>query len=149
MEKQNTIMITLRKMKNIALLVASCSMMFSCDFLEIVPEEQVTLEDATRNPDATLGFMYSCYAGIRSPMNIREAEASIDECAFPPLVVNNKQEISYGLYTPENVLDTRWNRFYESIAQTNLFLRELDNARGCDPADIEEWKAEAYFLLAY
>lgn len=136
-------------MKNIALLVASCSMMFSCDFLEIVPEEQVTLEDATRNPDATLGFMYSCYAGIRSPMNIREAEASIDECAFPPLVVNNKQEISYGLYTPENVLDTRWNRFYESIAQTNLFLRELDNARGCDPADIEEWKAEAYFLLAY
>lgn len=133
----------------IVLLSVLCSVMSSCDFLDVVPEEQATLNDATRNPDAVLGFMYSCYAGVRSPLQYNMSEFSADECVFPPLWNNYGQQVSYGLYTPESVKDYRWNQFFASIAQTHLFLRELVNAKGCTEEDIEEWKAEAYFLLAY
>lgn len=142
-------MITLNKIKHAVMLVTSCSLMSACNFLEIVPEEQVTLDDATRDSEATLGFLYSCYAGIRTPMGASNIESSIDESATSPLIDNSRQRTAYGLYTAESPQDDRWDDFYESIAQTHLFLRELKNARGCEPADIEEWKAEAHFLLAY
>ena len=142
---------TVDKIRKITIVLLSvlCGVMTSCDFLDVVPEEQVTLKDATRNPDAVLGFMYSCYNGVRSPLQYNMSEFSADECAFPPLWNNYGQQVSYGLYTPESVKDYRWNSFFASIAQTHLFLRELENARGCSEEDIEEWKAESYFLLAY
>ena len=37
----------------IVLLSVLCSVMSSCDFLDVVPEEQATLNDATRNPLVT------------------------------------------------------------------------------------------------
>lgn len=142
-------MVTLNKIKNIAMLVASCSLLGACNFLEIVPPEQAELDDATRDAEATSGFMYSCYAGIRSPMGASGVEMSADECAFPPLVDNARRSTSYGLYTAESPQDDRWDDCYNYIAQTHLFLREVEKARGCTPEEIEGWKAEAYFLLAY
>lgn len=134
--------------KSSIIFLAVCSMMTSCDFLEIVPEEQATLEDATRNPESTLGFLYSCYNGVRNPHQ-NNIEGAADEYVAPEPWNGSAQKIAYGLFTPENNVDNLWQNFYRYIGQTNLFLREIENARGCNESDIEEWKAEAYFLLAY
>ena len=46
----------------------------SCDYLDVVPPEQAGLPDATKDYDATLRFLYSCYGGITNPMNYSTVE---------------------------------------------------------------------------
>lgn len=118
----------------------------SCDFLDIVPPEQATLTDATKSASNTLDFLYSCYSGVWNPLTAN----TTDEHAFPAGWGGAHRSVSYGLYTPANVVDDgRWSTFFKSINQTHLFLRELETAREVSESQKEQWRAEAYFLLAY
>lgn len=135
-----------------ALLVATTVLTSSCDFLDIVPVEQEGLIDATKDANATLGFLQSCYNGIVNPIRYTGAEASADEYALPPRWASDgyaSHKYAYDLITPQSLPDNRWDRYYEYIGRTHLFLQELPKARGVTEADKIQWEAEAYFLLAY
>lgn len=140
--------------KNIKLYAASlviamgCSVT-SCDFLEVVPAEKPTLPDATKDYTTTLGFLYSCYAGIQNPVYFAKPEGSSDEFAIPGLWSYACQSVGYGLYNPHNLLDHRWGNYYRFIGQCHLFLQELENAKGVTESDKIRWTAEAKFLIAY
>lgn len=121
----------------------------SCDFLEVVPTEKPTLPDATKDYNSTLGFLYSCYAGIQNPVYFANAEGSADEFAIPESWGYACQNVGYGLYTPHNLLDHRWGNYYRFIGQCHLFLQELQNAQGVTESDKTRWIAEAKFLIAY
>lgn len=136
------------KIKNIGrvLTVASCLTLTSCNFLDIVPPEQATLGDATKNAENTLNFMISCYANIYNPLK----PFATDEHVWPAGWGGAHRYFAYGLQTPADPrAEERWEKFYRSINQCWLFLREVENARGCDEFQLEQWKAEVYFLLAY
>ena len=144
----------MRLLKNIklwssAFAMAMCGIVSSCDFLDVVPVEQPGLSDATQDAESTLGFLYSCYAGVRSPMSYTDSEASTDEYALPELWGHAAHKVAYNLNTPQNLIDHRWGSFYRFVGQTHLFLQELENARGISEQQRTEWSAEAKFLLAY
>lgn len=144
----------MKLLKNIKLYAASlviamgCSVT-SCDFLEVVPAEKPTLPDATKDYTTTLGFLYSCYAGIQNPVYFAKPEGSSDEFAIPGLWSYACQSVGYGLYNPHNLLDHRWGNYYRFIGQCHLFLQELENAKGVTESDKIRWTAEAKFLIAY
>lgn len=129
--------------------MAAMFLMTSCDFLDVVPPEQAKLPDATKTVESTLGFLYSCYAGVRNPMPYTDIEASADEYALPPLWMHTSHKAAYDLNTPQSLLDHRWGRFYRFIGQTLLFLKELDKTNVVTDEKRKEWIAEANFLLAY
>lgn len=129
--------------------MAAMFLMTSCDFLDVVPPEQAELPDATKTVESTLGFLYSCYAGVRNPMPYTDIEASADEYALPPLWMQTSHKAAYDLNTPQSSLDHRWGRFYRFIGQTLLFLKELDKTNVVTDEKRKEWIAEANFLLAY
>ena len=52
-----------------SLLILSTCCLTSCNFLDVVPPEQAGLGDAVKKPESTLGFLYSCYAGIKGSSN--------------------------------------------------------------------------------
>ena len=53
---------TLKNIGKIALLsLALCGGTTSCNYLDVVPPEQASLPDATKDPESTLGFLFSCY----------------------------------------------------------------------------------------
>lgn len=132
------------------LVFALCSLTTSCEFLDVVPVEQPELPDATKDAEATLGFLYSCYAGIRNPIDYTSIEGSADEYALPQLWAHASVNGAYDLSTPKNCLDWRWgNNDYRFIGQSWLFLQELENARGVTEEQKQEWTAEAKFLIAY
>lgn len=137
------------KIVSVALLAATCGLMTSCDFLEVVPLEQPGLSDATKDYDATLGFLYSCYAGIQNPVYFDKAEGSADEYAIPELWGRSCQTVGFGLWTAQNLPDHRWGAYYRFIGQCHLFLQELKNARGVTEQDKIVWEAEAKFMIAY
>lgn len=130
------------------LMVSVCCSMISCDYLDVVPPEQAELPDATKDPEATLGFLYSCYAGIRNPIDYTVSEASTDEFALPELWGHRGHLISYDQNLPNNP-DHRWGSLYRFVGQSHLFLQELKNAPGLTDQQRKEWAAEANFLIAY
>ena len=62
-----------RNLSNVALLslAMTCSMT-SCEYLDIVPPEQPDLQDANKDRAGTLGFLYSCYAGVINPRTMKD-----------------------------------------------------------------------------
>lgn len=130
-------------------LVATSCLVSSCNFLDVVPVEQASLPDATKDAESTLGFLYSCYAGIRNPMSYTDVEASADEYAMPELWGHAAHKVAFNLSTPQSLTDHRWGSFYRFIGQTHLFLQELENAQGITEQQRIEWTAEAKFMLAY
>ncbi len=128
------------------LALASCLTVTSCDFLDIIPPEQATLSDATKDAQRTLNFMLSCYANVWNPLT----PDVTDEHAWPAPWGGAHRYVSYGLQTPANPKDdSRWAMFYRSINQCYLFLRELEHAQGCTEEQKSQWRAEVNFLLAY
>ena len=136
-----------------ATLAASCSLFTSCNFLDVVPPEQADLEDATANKEKTLGFLFSCYAGINAycPYNYSGYDASTDEFVVPALWSESGQKIAYGLNTPTNVVDGwMWgNSIYRYIGQCYLFKQQLPGALEVSEEEKVKWAAEADFLIAY
>lgn len=136
------------KKSHIYLLAATCCMYSSCDFLDVVPPEQANLTDAVKDAEATLGFLFSCYAGVQNPLGYTRMEASADEYALPELWGHYANTAAYNLVTPQNA-EHRWGTLYRFIGQTHLFLQNIEYAQGVTEEQRTEWIAEAHFLLAY
>lgn len=122
----------------------------ACNFLDIVPPEQAKLKDATKNKDAALGFLHSCYAGIQNPYNYSTVEASSDEWVLPLLWGESAQKICWGENTAANIADGwRWGTYYRYIGQCLLAKQEFLKAKNLDENDVKKWCVELDFLIAY
>ena len=136
-----------------SLLILSTCCLTSCNFLDVVPPEQAGLGDAVKKPESALGFLYSCYAGIKgssNPITYTGMEAaSTDEFVFPELWGHSGQRAGWGLLTPESPGDWKWGNIYRYIGQCYLFLSQLPNALDVSEVQKREWTAEANFLIAY
>lgn len=132
-------------------LIAGLSLTSCNDYLDVIPPEQAQLKDATKDFDATLDFLYTCYGGITNPFQYSGVEASSDEWVLPPLWREGMHTILYGLNVPGQMNDGwRWgSNYYRFIGQCHLFLNNIDQARGLTDEEKKEWKAEANFLIAY
>lgn len=123
----------------------------SCnDYLDVVPPEQAGLPDATKGYNETLGFLYSCYAGVTNPIGASKFESSSDEWANPPLWDNTHHKMTYNLNTSATISDGwSWGENYRYIGQCLLFLQELPKAQKVSDEEKKIWEAEAKFLLGY
>lgn len=135
----------------------------SCDYLDVVPPEQVELKDAMETHDGVLGFLYSCYAFARNPdvgdlpysNYLAEINTTADDVLNPDAWANDGQsgKILQNTISAQNVSDF-WGHNYNGVGQCLMFLEELDK---CDPlgrglitaAEDKEWRAEAKALAAY
>lgn len=56
----------LKNIVRVGLIVTALSFnLVSCDYLDVVPPEQAGLQDATKTRKSTLGFLFTCYAGLQ------------------------------------------------------------------------------------
>lgn len=143
----------MKLIKNIRLIglvfVTFISCFASCDYLDVVPPEQPGLKDAMRDHDAALGFLYSCYGGVKNPINYSSVLASTDEYALPQLWNHDGQRASWDALTAPSSGEWIWGSSYRFIGQCYLFLRELEKTNVVSADKKVEWKAETDFLIAY
>ena len=134
----------------------------SCDYLDVVPPEQAGLQDATKTRRSTLGFLFTCYAGLQAvdtPIDHTAALCgSTDEYALPIEWRNDSgaywDDYAFNLISAANT-DGLWDTYYKYIGQCYLFLRQVEEHPGETllhewlPGEKEQWLAEARFLIAY
>ncbi|MFR4306489.1 MAG: RagB/SusD family nutrient uptake outer membrane protein [Bacteroides thetaiotaomicron] len=153
----------LKNIIRVSLILAAFSFnLVSCDYLDVVPPEQAGLQDATKTRRSTLGFLFTCYAGLQAvdtPIDHTAALCgSTDEYALPIEWRNDSgaywDDYAFNLISAANT-DGLWDTYYKYIGQCYLFLRQVEEHPGETllhewlPGEKEQWLAEARFLIAY
>ena len=161
------------KLKHIfqkSLMVAALASLFgttSCNYLDVVPPEQVGVDDAMGSHNNAKGFLFSCYSAFNSNVNSElpygwdrgELNTTTDDVINPYGWVSDPGDNSLAgrvllnNQTAANAINV-WGNFYDGIGQCLLFLEKIET---CDPlnkgyisqAEYTEWKAEAKALIAY
>jgi len=137
-------------------LVASLSVTGCKDFLDISPDERLSVEDIFSNRVYTNDFLSHTYSW--TPNETRAADSggayrnpytagcSEMECAYGAAyghLINN------GGWNTENVETQKiWAETYMALRKVNMFLENVDNCPA-DEDQIRHWKGEAHFLRAW
>ncbi|MBP2691219.1 MAG: RagB/SusD family nutrient uptake outer membrane protein [Muribaculaceae bacterium] len=166
------------KLKNIfvsSLLALSLGTGFSsCDYLDVVPPEQPSIDNTMDNYKQALGFLYGCYIGVSRPMfggwtanvsidhgqpvpsmTLGDLHTTTDEWIMDDIQFNQapivRAAYSNTLSANNNVNDYKCYSIW--LSNVFLFLEKLDQLgvpRGIvDEETAREWRAEAKFLMAY
>jgi len=129
----------------------------SCDYLEIVPENTATLEDAFTRPAEAKNFLHSLYSFLPK-IN--------DHLTYPELWGNDEVIIPWTWYdvynlttqpmNPSNPFFDYWGNpsghafsFFEGIRQAYTFLENIDKTPGYAQEEILAMKGEATFIIGY
>ncbi|MFV0566234.1 MAG: RagB/SusD family nutrient uptake outer membrane protein [Flavobacteriaceae bacterium] len=130
----------------------SCS-----DYLDIVPEDITTLDDAFKTPGAALNFLYSVYGYMPRENDMFDAIGlwGTDEIVTPwdrswyyakRLMKGelNSSDPFFDYWTSSGDID-----MYDGIRQAYIFLNNIDKAPDFTAAEVRRMKGEATFLIAY
>ncbi len=122
----------------------------SCNFLDIVPDENATKEDTYSDRDKTERYLYSCY-GYLPQSNI--AQNSLDLLTGDEVVSAFEHEtfaaFPKGNYTASSPVISYWNGFFQGIRQCYMFLEAVDKTPGMNDEMKADYKAQGQFLIAY
>lgn len=138
-------------------LIVSCCLA-SCNYLDVIPPAQADFDDTMKDEETTLGFLYSCYAGVprTNPFYLKSFEQATDEKVFPPEYVYWPQLVAWGTISPSSNNEDRanlniWSASYNNIGYVHHFLSLIDELHptGVTEDDKNQYKAECYFLEAY
>lgn len=151
----------------ISLLLASSMGVTSCNYLDVVPPEQVGVNDAMENINTARGFLYSCYSFMMNNedsdlpylWNLSDLNVTADDIINPYGWSTDAGSNGYVGLILLNTLSASnnhnvWGFMYKGIGQCLLFMNKMDETnlvgRGViTESTAVEWKAEANALIAY
>lgn len=140
-------------MKHIKYLVLSILIVIgfaSCNYLDVVPDEVATEDDAFATVQAAENFLYSCYSYIPNP---RSGTGSIDWFTGDEIVTAFEHEtfahFPKGNYTALNPIISYWNTLFSGIKQCYMLINNIDKTPNLDQSLKDDYVAQAEFLIAY
>ena len=151
-------------MKNIKFNIAALLLIFSfgsCkDYLDVVPDNVATIDDAFVDRASAERFLATCYNYIPNFGDpwINPGIGAGDEVWFNDEQVGtnfNSALIARGLQNSNDPHLNSWDGeqrgkdMYVAIRDCNIFLEEIDNAYDLDDNEKKRWVAEVKFLKAY
>ncbi|MCK3685432.1 RagB/SusD family nutrient uptake outer membrane protein [Maribellus sp. YY47] len=133
---------------------------FSCDYLDVVPDNVATIDDAFVDRASAEKFLASCYGYIPNFGDpwVNAGIGSGDEVWFNEEIVGssfNSALIARGLQNATNPHLNFWDgqmrgkNMYVGIRDCNIFLEEIDNASDLTDLEKKRWVAEVKFMKAY
>ncbi|WP_299551491.1 RagB/SusD family nutrient uptake outer membrane protein [Seonamhaeicola sp.] len=142
------------------ILATSCS-----DFLDVVPDDIATIEDAFDDQNSAKSYLYTCYSWMpnlgnqsNNPTFYGGDEVLIDPtnlAAISNLTNINLWNIALGEQNVDTPLADYWTgngggkNMYNGIRDCNIFIENIDNVISIELSERLRWKAEAKFLKAY
>ncbi|WP_294629246.1 RagB/SusD family nutrient uptake outer membrane protein [uncultured Bacteroides sp.] len=121
----------------------------SCNYLDIVPDEVATEKDVFVNSKAAEKYLYSCYGYLPQSNYVDncldfagdETISPFNQCAYVKFAEGN--------YDANNTVISYWNTLFQGIRQCYLLKDNIHTVPGLEPAVMEDYIAQADFLIAY
>ena len=133
------------------LLIIVCAISFTaCDYLDIVPDEKATEQDAFKNAAAAERYLYACYSVMPNPrQGTKSLDLWIGDEVVTPWENNDAAALVQGMYTPSKTGVNEWDDMYKGIRLCYLLKENLGSVPGLSSSDHDNYMAEADFLIAY
>jgi hypothetical protein len=131
---------------------------FSCrEYLDVVPDNVLTLEDIYSNREQALHGLAKTYSYLPKVEHVQYSEWILGDDMMCNLGENhfNSINIMKGLQSQSNVLLGFWEgsggatNLYQGIDICNIFLDKIDLALDMSVNEKAEWKAQVKFLKAW
>lgn len=142
--------------KTVAALALVCCMS-ACEYLDIVPNDISTVDDAFKRPNEALNFLYSTYGFMPNENDMFSSIAlwGSDELVTPwdrshyfaKRMVRGEMNASdpfFDYWTHNGPID-----MYDGIRQCYIFLKNIDRTPGFSVQEVTRMKGEVTFLIAY
>lgn len=124
----------------------------SCNFLDVVPDERVKEEDTYETIDKVKAYLYSCYSYLPSNRDISNNSYWM-MCGAETSFYRKElfSTFNEGNYSPSylHMSNETWDIVWQGIRQCYLFLSIIDKAAVNVDFDVEAYRSEANFLIAY
>lgn len=119
----------------------------SCNYLDVVPDERPTEEDAFKDKYAAERYLYSCYSFIPKEREAKSIRRHGEVLSGSPeestdILLGNITAASPGIFR-------FWSRMYGAFRRCYTFLDNVDAVPRLEEKDRLTYKAETQFLLAY
>lgn len=131
------------KILTILAAVLLCS--YSCNYLDIVPDEAATEADAFADRYAAERYLYSCYSFLP-----KERQNTFMANTTEIVTMLGEMDYLQGKYSATSPGDYAfWSGHYGAIRRCYLLLENIDSVPRLDEEEKEIFKAEVRFLIAY
>jgi hypothetical protein len=146
-------------------MMAACTVfMAACNYLDLVPEGDPTLETAFSNRVNTEKFLNTCYSYLPAPENSLYSHPAMiggDELwwdqDYDPSVTDSKPgiAIAQGYQEANDPWQNYWDggrggsNLFQAIRDCNIFLENVHRPFDVDEYERTRWIAEVKFLKAY
>lgn len=159
--------IHMRSIRKWALATCFAFNLGSCNqALDIAPDGRISLEEVFRNNDRTAAFLNSCYNFIplkgtryffwsRGPVmwsdEAWDTDAEAESWIMSGRMYNGNTSAGDHpvLSWDSDGNGDYWNRYWQGIRNTSLFIKNIGTATVTNERDRARWKAEAHLLRAY
>jgi hypothetical protein len=129
---------------------------FSCDYLDVVPDNVPTIEYTFANRNTAEKFLYTCYndrlrVGDLAGDPAKGSDETMQRDAMGmPITIFTSSYLARGLQNVTSPYFDNWAAYYKAIRNCNIFLEEIPKVQ-VDMTEEERirWIAEAKFLKAY
>lgn len=149
-------------MKNTCFILIAVSLLFvanACNWLDQVPEDELTLEMVFNDKTRTEDWLAGVYAGIADPywdhMKFAGYDAMSDDCTLPSAWTTfgwNILNMAAGNWSPASEWQMNyWTELPKYIRSAYIFMenvKPLPNA-GVPASEVALMKSEARFMIAY
>lgn len=140
-------------MKYIHLLLVtlfSALLLSGCNYLDIVPDETPDEKDAFQNATMAERYLYSCYSFLPDP---RHETSSLDLMTADEVVTPWEHEtfanFPKGNYNASDPVISYWSTLFGGIRRCYILLNNIDAVPNMSATNIQFYKGEAKFLIAY
>ncbi|TKG89863.1 RagB/SusD family nutrient uptake outer membrane protein [Puteibacter caeruleilacunae] len=132
------------------LIIFALAGLSSCEYLDVVPDERPTEDDAFKDPKAAERFLYSCYSFLPNP---RSGSASLDMMTGDEVITAFEHEtfakFPKGNYTATTPVISYWNTLFGGLRQCYILRNNIESVPGLSEDLIKDYKGQADFLIAY
>lgn len=135
-----------------ALILSTLSMCISCNYLDVVPDNVATLDNAFALRDQAKKFLFTCYSFMPKGGNVGQDPAMESGDEIWRIVANGSTffNIARGFQNVVNPYgDSYWTSLYQGIRDCNIFLENIDHVPDVEEYERRQWAAEVKFLKAY
>jgi hypothetical protein len=145
-------------MKKVLLYIILILSLGACDYLDIVPDNVATIDNAFVDKYNAEKYLFTCYSYLPKMGDINQNPALLGSDEVSKAVYHENQNgirLSNGYQTPVNVLFNYWDGYnggqplYTGIRDCNTFIERIDGVPDLTDREKKIWKAEAKFIKAY
>lgn len=128
------------------------SMTTSCKkYLDIVPDDVATLDNAFATRSEAKKYLFTCYSYMPENGNINDDPAMQggDEIWRIAYRRNGFTDMARGLQNKVSPIGDKWGILYEGLRDCHIFLNNINKVPDMDDMEKKQWIAEVKFLIAY